>query len=256
MATPLEGTTMYKLGKLPARKDAVKFKLSSYEKTALPKPPLTFGHQGLVNPWNMYGNDKYGDCVWAGAGHETLLWNKEVGKLVNFTDANILASYTAVTGFNPKDPNTDQGTDMELAAKYRRQTGLKDKNGTVHKVGAYLAIETGDVDQIKQAVYLYSAVGIGIQFPGSAMDQFNAGKPWDVVKGAKIEGGHYVPVVGFDQNYVYVVTWGELQPVTYAFIKKYMDEGIAYLSTEFISKTGKTLDGFDITALTNDLKSL
>jgi hypothetical protein len=35
-----------------------------------------------VAHWGMLGNDHYGDCVWAGAAHETMLWNKEAARNV------------------------------------------------------------------------------------------------------------------------------------------------------------------------------
>lgn len=245
----------YKLGKTPARKDAVKLKLSLFG-AKLATPPAKYEHYDLeAADWGMLGNDQYGDCVWAGSGHEYMLWNKEADKTVMFTTDNVLAAYTAVTGFNPKDPDTDQGTDMELAAKYRRKTGVVDSTGTHHKVGAYLAIEAQNRTELKQAVSTFSAVGIGIQVPESAQTQFSEGKPWTVVKNSPIEGGHYVPVVGYDSKYVYVVTWGQVQKMAWAFFDKYNDEGIAYLSNEMLTN-GKSIDGFDLASLTNILKEL
>lgn len=249
------GPIKYKLGKLPARKDAVKFKLSLFG-AKLPTPPKEYGHYDLEGAnWEMLGNDQYGDCVWAGAGHEYMLWNKEATKDVVFTTDNVLAAYTAVTGFNPNDPDSDQGTDMELAAKYRRRTGVVDDKGTRHKVGAYLAIEPNNRTELKQAVSTFSAVGIGIQVPESAQTQFSEGKPWTVVKNSPIEGGHYVPVVGYDSKYLYVVTWGQVQKMAWAFFDKYNDEGIAYLSEEMLTN-GKSIDGVDLTSLNSILKAL
>lgn len=244
---------MYKLGKLPARKDSITFKLDTYL-TASPVHPAHFGHQALESNWGMLGNDQYGDCVWAGAGHETILWNKEANKVVNITDNDVLSDYSAVTGFNPNDPNTDQGTDMQVAASYRRKTGILG-GGSRHQVLAYLGITPGNADELKQAVYLFSAVGIGIQFPQSAMNQFNGGKPWTVVKNSPIIGGHYVPAVGYDSKYVYVVTWGQIQKMSWGFFKKYNDESVVYLSQEFLTNN-KSLEGFDLTQLQADLGQL
>ena len=53
--------------------------------------------------------------------HETMLWNKEAARTVTLNNESVLKDYSAVTGFNPNDPNTDQGTDMQVAA--RRNTG-------------------------------------------------------------------------------------------------------------------------------------
>ncbi len=243
----------FKLGKLPARPGAVKFKLTDY--ISLPTPPTSYGHYRLVTEnWQMLGNDQYGDCVWAGAAHETMLWNREANRNVSFTDQEVLSDYSAVTGFNPNDPNSDQGTDMQVSASYRRKTGVKASDKR-HQVMAYLEIPVGNVTQIKQAVYLFSAVGIGFQFPDYAMDEFNSGQTWHLRSGGSIVGGHYVPVVGYNGTYLYVVTWGKIQKMTWGFFKKYNDESIAYLSAEMLTNN-KSLEGFDLTALEKDLASL
>lgn len=246
-----------KLGKLPARPDAVKFKFSTYvDATKLPTIPKAIGHANLLpTDLGMFGNDEYGDCVWAGAAHETMLWNREAIKTVAFTDAAVLSDYSKVTGFKPSDPSTDQGTDMSVAAAYRRKTGVIDGGRVRHTIDAYLALEPGNMTQFAQALYLFGAVGVGIQFPGSAMDEFNDGKPWTVVAGAEIEGGHYVPLLSRDAKYWNVATWGKIQPVTEGFLKKYCDEAIAYVSTEMLI-ANKSLEGFDRATLLADLKAL
>ena len=116
--------------------------------------------------------------------------------------------------------------------------------------GEYLALAPGNPDQLAFAIYLFGAIGIGIKFPNTAMDQFNAGKPWDVANNAKIEGGHYIPGVGRDAkgNFV-VVTWGKIQLMTPRFYKKYCDEVVAYVSDEALLAGGKTLDGFNLAEL-------
>lgn len=250
----------FKLGKKAARKNAVKFKLAAYlKKPQLPTPPKVFGHQSIVGAnWAMLGNDKYGDCVWAGAGHETMLWNKEANRTVAFTDASVLGDYSAVTGFKPNVPSTDDGTDVQVAASYRRKTGVADAQGQRHKVAAYLALTPGDVDQLTLAMYLFSAVGIGIQFPDSAMAQFNAGKPWDVVPGPKPTEGHYIPGFGRDaKGNIVVVTWGRIQLMTPRFYKKYCDEAVAYVSPEMlVPPKSLTLEGLKLAQLMKDLNAL
>ncbi|UFZ05461.1 hypothetical protein LQG66_03855 [Bradyrhizobium ontarionense] len=249
-------TIQLPLGKTAARAGAMSFKLSDYiDKKALPKPPKQFGHEGLVPAsWGMLGNDRYGDCVWAGAAHETMMWNAEAGRKVAFTDAGVLSDYSAVTGFNPRKPSTDNGTDMQVAASYRRKTGIVDAGGKRHPVAAYLAIEPGNINEHMTAVYLFGAVGIGISFPASAMDQFNAGKPWDVVSRTSIEGCHYIPLVARREQ-LDVVTWGRLQAMTPRFFQKYNDESVAYVSLEALTKN-KSPEGFDAAQLQADLAAL
>lgn len=245
-----------KLGKKPAS-NAVKFAFSAYADTkALPKPPKTFGHEDLIDSkmWSMLGNDQYGDCVWAGAAHETMMWNKEASKSISFTDKSVLSDYTAVTGFDPLKPDTDQGTDMAEAASYRRKTGVVDASGNRHKIAAYLAIKPGNLTELYQAMWLFGAVGVGIQFPSTAMDQFNKGKPWSVVSKSSIEGGHYIPLVA-KRTRLECVTWGQLQGMTTGFFTKYCDEAIAYLTDEDLIN-GKSPELFDYAALQKDLNAL
>ena len=245
----------YKLGKTPARKGSISLKFSDYVANTLGAPPVMAGHDSIIAPgkWGILGNDQYGDCVLAGAAHETMLWNKEAGVAVPFSPTNVLSDYSAITGFTPSDPNTDKGTDVQAAASYRKNIGIVDMNNKRHKVGAYLSI-TNELE-IKQAIYLFGAVGIGIQFPDSAMTQFQQGKDWTVVKGATIEGGHYIPGVTYDASFVYVVTWGKVVRASWAFIKKYMDEAVVYLSEEML-KDGTSLEGFNLEQLQADLAAI
>jgi hypothetical protein len=247
----------YKLGKRPARPGAIKFKLANFMKAAaLPRLPAVFGHEGLIGSWPMLANDRYGDCVWAGAAHETMLLNREAGRTVDFSDATVLSDYAALTGFDPADPATDTGTDMQAAAAYRQKTGILDAGGNRHTIAAYLALATGNVADLYYASYLFSAVGIGLELPVSALDQTAAGETWDVVVGAATEGGHYVPLVGRRADgLLAVVSWGALQPMTEAFLRQYCDEAVAYVSTENLTNQ-KSPEGFDYAQLIADLVAL
>lgn len=246
-----------KLGKLPARPGAISLRLSDYvDLSKLPTPPAEFGHDALVTaPWGMLGNDSVGDCVLAGGGHETMLWNAAGGRVIPFADASTLSDYSAITGYNPADPSTDNGTDMQQAAAYRQKTGLLDAAGNRHLVGAYLAIEAGNIDEHLVAAFLFEAIGVGITFPSTAMQQFSDGQPWDVVAGSTIEGGHYVPGIARRGGMLLAVTWDAKQFMTDAFFKANNDESVAYVSQEMLTG-GKSLDGFDLDQLNADLAEL
>ena len=214
----------FKLGKQPATVDRRDLMFARYvQPAALPTPPPQFGHETLIGAkdWGMLGNDQWGDCAWAGPAHETMLLTAEGGKQAAFTDASVLRDYSAGTGFDPnagpsgQNP-TDQGSNVRDVLKYRVKTGIVDAAGTRHKIGAYVKLDPKNLEQIYQAMYLFQAVGIGIEFPDSAMAQFQAGKPWDVVAGAKVEGGHYVPCLAKREN-LEVVTWGAVQQMRVAF---------------------------------------
>jgi len=246
----------YKLGKKPARSRATALRFAAYADTAsLPTPPQVFGHQGLIASWPMLANDRYGDCVFAGAAHETMLLAKEAGTTVNFTDSDVLSDYAAVTGFKPGDPSTDNGTDMQVAADYRRTTGIIDAQGRRHTIAAYLALDPGHIENLVLAAYMFVA-GVGLEFPSSAFDQTEAGRPWDVVPGSPQAGGHYVPLVGRRADGLFVfVSWGAIQLATARFVQAYCDEAVAYLSQEDLVEQ-RSPDGFDYTTLSADLGRL
>ncbi|MGE5422043.1 MAG: hypothetical protein ACM3QW_02170 [Ignavibacteriales bacterium] len=245
----------FKLGKKPFVKDHRDLVYQKYvDKTVLPPLPESFGHQDLIKHWGMLGNDTVGNCVIAGGDHETMLWTKEGSTEAVFTPATAISDYSAVTGYDPNDPDSDQGTEPRKAYLYRQKTGLIDVDDKRHKIGAFLALDPTDLNEVLEATYLFSASGIGLQVPTSAIDQFDAGQPWTVVPHSPIKGGHYVPVVGYDGTYLYCITWGKEQKMTEDFFTTYCDEAWSILSLEFLNSEGESPEGFNLAQLKADLE--
>ena len=251
-----------RLGKLPATRDDRDLVFARYvEAPKLPAVPPAFGHEHVFGArgWGMLGNDRWGDCAWAGPAHETMLLTTLGGRPATFTTEGVLSDYAAGTGFDPHagppgaNP-TDRGSEVRKVLGYRRGTGIVDADGKRHTIGAYVRLDHTNLQEVYLALYLFEAVGIGIRFPESAMAQFQAGEVWDVVPHARVEGGHYVCAVGKDAN-LQVVTWGALQGMTERFFKAYCDEAWAYVSTEDL-RGGKSLEGFDTAQLESDLAAL
>lgn len=246
--------TTLKLGKLPAR--APKLRLATYTTPLLPPPPEQAGDASKFDG-QMFLNDQLGDCAIAGPAHETLHWCALAGKTATITDANVLSAYEAVTGYDPRDPSSDQGSVVADVVKYRRTIGFPDATGTRHKIYAGLGLPKGDATSLKQSINLFDAGGIGFEVPHYAMAQFEAGKPWDIQRGVStIDGGHYVAGLAYDPDYVYVATWGQIQRMTWRFYKKFADEGWAYLSPDFLNASGLSPDGFDYATLQSDVTKL
>lgn len=245
------------------------FKLSAVAAAAgwtFPDAPPRFGHGSMFKNWEMLGNGPddsvvpgfkgAGNCVLAGGDHETRETAKLGGKIVTFTGANAIADYSAVTGYVIGDDSTDQGTEVRKALSYRRKTGLIDAAGKRHKIGAYVSIDPKNWDELMQAVYVFSAVGIGFEFPSYAWDQFDNGEPWDVLPGGFIEGGHYVPIMGrSSRNIGGSVSWGRRQPMTRGFYETFNDEAWAIVFPEEL-KAGKNERGFDLSQLNAMLATL
>ncbi len=249
----------YKRGKRPARPGSIQMLFGAYfNADKLPLPPLVFGRPWLVSALGILGNDRFGDCVWAGAAHETLMLEADANQLMAvFTSNNVLSDYSAATGFVQSDPATDQGTDVQAAAKYRQQTGIVDLNGRRHQIDVYAALRTGDLEQLALAVSILGIAGVGVSLPDNAESQFNMGEAWDVQDNAPGSDGHYIPCIGRNSrgNYLFV-SWGRLQAATPRWVATYMDEGICYLSRERLKSSGLSPQGFNMAALEEDFRNL
>jgi hypothetical protein len=242
------------LGKLPARPNAIKFKLATYtDFSALPPIPKDFGHEEGITDWGMLGNSQYGDCVVAGGAHEHMLWSRMGGKHLTFNTADVLRDFQAITGV---PPSATVGADMQQAASYRQNVGLLGADGKRHKIAAYLEIRPGSLQELYAAMYLFGAVGIGFRFPtNTAFDQFRNRRAWAIVSGMRFDGsGHYVPCVALRSNIV-CVTWGRFQAMRPSFYASLCDEAVAYISQEALT-AGKSPEGFDYQALLTDLRAL
>lgn len=249
---------LYKLGKTKAR-HLMGFRFGDFvDRSKIPAPPLTFNRRGLVAQWYGLGNDAYMNCVWAGAAHETMLATVQGGvhQRARFTIRDVNSDYSAVTGFDPNHPDTDQGTDMKDAASYRRKTGILDAVGNRHKIDSYLSLRPGDFDQLVDAVYLTGGVGVGVHFPRSAFDQFDAGEPWSVVEGSPTMGGHYVSVYDRAPNgNLLCVTFGRDQEITRGFYEAMNDETACYVTVERLVNNVSP-ETFDFTRLSEMLGQL
>lgn len=220
-------------------------------------PPTSIDYVSAVNAqspggWMMLGNDEWGDCVEAAEGHYLMLRTANTGQIVVPTTQQTLALYSAETGFNPDNPNTDQGTDETSDCQYMVSTGFLG-----HKADATGSIDPYDYDHLRWAVQLFGGVHIGANLPQSAMEQFDAGQPWTVVQNdGGIVGGHDPLLVKYDGTWCYVVTWAKLQPVAPDWIARYVDEAHVQLFGDWIEDNQNSPSGFDLQALLSDLRSL
>lgn len=228
-------TPTRKLGRKP-NSGKPRVSLTADHVPATYSPPATLDRYSAIPAatLGMDGNNDVGDCTCADVDHEVKSAEVAAGNTeVASTAAEVLAAYSAITGYNPADPNTDQGAEMQRVREYWQKTGFT-LGGVVHQVLLFADLDIHDTTLVKWALDQFGAVGLGINFPASAMDQFNAGQPWDAVAGAQIEGGHAIALVGYDADYWYVVTWGAVQRMTPAFFAAYVEEAWTVLTKDFV----------------------
>jgi len=242
-----------KLGKLPNDPAKPRLSLSArLDLTRLPPPAASQDYLSKVSTWPMDGNDQYGSCVWAGFGHvEQALSQYGSGTQVTIPQEALLKGYSDVTGFNPADPSTDNGTVMQDGLNYWLKTGVGGK-----RILAFAAVNTSDMAEVKAALQLFGAVQIGFNFPRIAMTQFNSGQPWDVFPDdGGLVGGHAVHLGAYG-SMLETVSWARVQPMSESFFAKYVDEGWVVITQDWFDAMGHSPTGLDLHGLGEDFAAL
>lgn len=245
-----------RLGKAPARYDERTLKLARYA-DVLPEPPASSDRREGVT-FGMFGNDRAGDCTCAAMGNARRLWAHLTGRPQPVTDADVLAAYEAITGYNPATGTGDTGAVELDVLNYWRTEGFAGE-----KIDGYAAVNLHDQRLVVGAMWVFDGLYIGVQLPATAQAQLAAGEPWTVDTAAGSQaypgswGGHAVFAVDWDPQYVYLATWGAIQPATWEWWHTYVDEAYAVLDTpEQFRADGRTAEGFDLEQLRTDLAAL
>lgn len=252
-----------KLGRKAIKHDSRTLRLENYLDTDLaPAPPAVNWSCGVVD-WGMLKNDKLGDCTIAGALHGVMVWAKNLNVPVNFTDAIAVQYYSLWCGYNPSNPDTDQGGILlDIVKDWKAQT-LDN-----FQLSAFASVNPQNIEHVKQAINLFGGLYIGVALPLSAQGQ----SEWDVVStltwfsrlfSGQVKGntdpgswgGHCVYVVGYDAETVTVITWGILLKMTWAFWRTYVDEAYALLSPTWVGTKGSP-HGLNMTQLNEDLHKI
>lgn len=243
-----------RLGRRPYDPNRPALHLAARLAATVPPNPVVADWLSKVAGWPMYGNDQYGDCVWAMIGHMLEAWTRYAGgTAVEVTTEQLLAAYSAVTGFNPDDPNSDQGTNIQDALDYWRKTGIAG-----HKIVAYAKVDHGNPAEVEAAINLFGSLAVGVNLPTSAQDQFNAGQEWTVVQGSPDEGGHAIHAGAYDTaaKDARIVTWGAVQTLDDPWWTAYVEEAWVVVTPEWVAATGSTPSGLDLAGLGEDFAAL
>ena len=238
-----------KLGRLPYRHDPRTLRFGDLWYRAFQPPPQADWTGRVTVPWGMLLNDQLGDCAIAGAAHEIMAWTFVAGDLIVPTDPDVVAAYSAVSGYDGT-PQTDTGCVLLDVLKYWRNTGISGQ-----KIGAFASIRPGNFNHLKAAVAYLEGVYGGWNLPDAWLNA-PQGQTWDAGDGvtANPDNGHCMPMLGYDADGVLVVTWGYVQRITWAGVSLALDEAWAIVSTDMLDPaTGKTPAGLDAAALNNEL---
>jgi hypothetical protein len=224
-------------------------------RATLPKP--TAGVNYTVPSWPMYLNDQLGDCTAAAKGHAVqAITRYGRNNEVTVSDNQVEKWYERDGGYVPGDPSTDNGAVIQTVLANWQADPTE-----VCPITEYAELKDFyHIANVKEALYLFGTVYLGINCPQSAMDQFNYGQPWTYVPGSPIDGGHAIVLqevaVPGALDMMHVVTWGQLQKANIEFFHHYVEEAWVVLSPDWFSTSGVDVDGFDLAALQADFTQM
>lgn len=240
-----------KLGRKAIKTDTRTLKLTPYIKS-LPPAPKTVDWTKGNQSWGMMLNDTLGCCTIAGIGHAVQVWTMETGSEITVPNAVILEYYEQWDGYVNGDPSTDNGgIELDVLNDWK-------KNGFAgHTLIAFVDPQIKNHEEIKQAIYLFGGVYIGMNVPNYIMNTVPS--VWDIPgddDDATIEGGHCVFVCGYDNNGVTFISWGNVYKMTWNYWDMFVDEVHCILSQDWVNSKGVDVQGFNIAQLKDDLSQI
>lgn len=243
------------LGRLPTRLDPRTFRAARYLRDVTP-PPLAVDYGTAAGAWPMYANDRAGDCTLASVGHTVQSMTAYAASApVTLPEDDILAAYTALTGYDPATGANDTGCVELDVLNYWRKTGVGG-----HRIVAYAALDLRNHDEVRQALHTLGSLYIGANMPNDAWPQFAAGQPWHPTDGPDSEpgswGGHAVNIVAYGPMGLTCITWGRPQQLTWAWWDRYVEEAYAVVTDDWLSRSGQSPTGLDLAGLQADLAAI
>ena len=250
--------TKFKGGKLPPVRKMKMPALGDFLSAATTWPVVAAaGWENAVPPaaWDMLGNDTVGNCAEAGILHLIQGQSANTGTPLSATTAQALALYSAVTGYNPSDPNTDQGTVLSDLLNYIQTNGIEmtdatGKTVTVEVVGS-ASLDISSVAQMRYAAFTFGGSYLGINCPQQC--ESDTGN-WNFAAGLPIAGGHCIPQESEGAAGGKIVSWGMVIPASNQFLLSYLDEGYVVITKAWLNAQGKSPSGLDLDGLVAAMK--
>ena len=216
--------------------------LRDYDR-GLPEPPAVVDGFRAMGALTMAGNDRFGDCVYAAAAHLIELWTANATRERVPSDSEVVDLYLRREGGN-------NGAALGEVLPAWQKEGLWGD-----RIGAYVAIDAWNTQQLLQGVWLFGGLFCGMWLPTGWADDLSG---WTVAnRGRGYVGGHCVDLCAYDQTAQRfgVYTWGRRVPLDFSAVVGELDEVYAILSPDWY-EPGKCPNGLDVERLRADLAAL
>jgi hypothetical protein len=242
----------YRFGKQPPKIDYRTLRFRNYLTPGINPPPPTFNVLSRVysdvkvnDPTKLFpmdGNDTLGDCTIAALAHSITTYRALISnKPVIMPKQDVVKLYYHLTG------GIDSGLNELDVLNYWRKNMV---NGD--KILGFVSIDPKNHTHVQQAIQIFGGVYIGFQVQQNCVEEFNSHQPW--TPGPLTNDGHAVFAVGYDQNGVTVLTWGNTQQATWAWWDECVDEAYAILPPEASSEN--FAPGMNLAQLQSDLQAV
>ena len=242
---------MLKFGKKAAKRSRKTLFLANYLHTSAIAYPAVKAWERPID-YLMLANDQIGCCTISGFYH--LRMNMQAvanaGTPLVVTDQEVISDYSAITGYNPNDPSTDNGANCIDVLNWYRQKGT---------IAGYVALDQGNIEQIKIGTFLFGGAYIGFNVPQSMVDQLNNGQDpdWSYSPSDKASGeGHCVTPVGYGRDGLAVISWGKVYRTSWDFWNAWVDEAYSIVSKDWIKASGVSPTGLDLNGLLADMANV
>jgi hypothetical protein len=206
---------------------------------------------------DILANDTLGDCVIAAMMHYAQAETANTSNPLTPTAQLTIETYSAITGYDPNDPSTDQGTNYADALAYWKQHGIPMLDATgkevIHKILGWASLDLGSIAQQRYACDLFGGTLMGIQCPQSAEDDTSN---WTYDPNSPIIGGHGINRAGQGGAGWHIGSWGLWIQGTWEFSLKLADEDYCVVTPFWIGQQGKSPSGLDLNGLVAAMKLL
>ena len=217
----------------------------------IPTPPTSVDWTHGITDFGMMMNDQLGCCTCAGVFHALQIWSANV--LVEKTEPDncILELYEQACGYKPGDASTDSGGIEQNVLSFIMNTGIPMSDGSRDKILGFMEVDPRNINDVKVTINDFGLAYIGFEVPNSIYDETGMPKTvWEYdATQTDIEGGHCIICVGYDDQYVTVISWGSLYKMSWEFFQKYTDEVYAIVSPDWIASTGINPLGMSVSDL-------
>ena len=149
-------------------------------------------------------NDTIGDCVETAGFNAVQTMAAREGKLTPIPNHLVPGVYSAVTGYNPNIPATDQGTDPEVFFTWWRQNAIFGC-----KLSNLIRLNPRNENAIRDSIIRNGGVFLCVELATAQQNEII----WTASGTPGSWGGHAVWCDSFEAELTFATSWGQVKPI-------------------------------------------